>query len=32
MLYEEERKLLFLLGREFRGAGQIVDAGCFLDG
>ena len=32
MLYEEERSLLYLLGREFEGIGQIVDAGCFLGG
>lgn len=32
MLYPEERKLLFLLGREFRDVGQIIDAGCFIGG
>jgi hypothetical protein len=32
MLYEEERKLLFQLGREYRGFGEIIDAGCFLGG
>jgi hypothetical protein len=32
MLLPEERQLLFLLGRELRGEGAIVDAGCFLGG
>jgi hypothetical protein len=32
MLYEQELSLLFLLARESRGAGEIVDAGCFLGG
>jgi hypothetical protein len=32
MLYEDERRLLFLLGQKFRGIGQIVDAGCFAGG
>jgi hypothetical protein len=32
MLYEQDLSLLFLLTRESRGAGEIVDAGCFLGG
>jgi hypothetical protein len=30
MLEEDERKLLYALGRSHQGVGQIVDAGCFL--
>jgi hypothetical protein len=32
MLYEQELSLLFGAARESRGAGEIVDAGCFLGG
>jgi hypothetical protein len=32
MLYEQELSLLFRVARDSRGAGEIVDAGCFLGG